>query len=311
MPCGLPLHKRAGRRGHVLERGTLLHDPPRQVLADRDLVLRVAGFPVQVDELEGVLELDVLELAERDLGEEHVAGVDCAGESGARRALRGHERMFAGFLVPEVCRDRATRLRVFPDVPSRVRLIMTRMSLMDRGWQDSRRIVPLISLLALAFFLIAGAGGALARGEATAPSVSCPFGAAELSAIVGKNLARVDLSGGTNPSGQCAFSALTKGDAISPQIYLILSPGGIGDLRESYRYYLKARSRLATHPAVKARPDLGSGAFTLVAQDDSVTTVHFLSGDQIATYVVDLTNAPHADKAAATKLIALALDRLT
>ena len=32
---------------------------------------------------DGVLELDVLELAERDLGQEHAAGGDSAGEAGA------------------------------------------------------------------------------------------------------------------------------------------------------------------------------------------------------------------------------------
>ena len=143
------------------------------------------------------------------------------------------------------------------------------------------------------------------------PGTRCPLAAGELSTIVGKKLTRVDLSGEGDPSGQCAFSAVTKGAAASPQIYLTFSPGGIGGLRDDYRYYLKVRNQLAARPEVSARPDLGPGSFTLTVQNNPITTVFFLSGDSIATYTVDLTGAPHADKPTLTKLIELLLERPT
>ena len=69
---------------------------------------------------------------------------------------------------------------------------------------------------------------------------------------------------------QCAFSAIDGGRAVTPQIYLTLDPGNAADLRDSYRYYVGARTQLATHPQAKVRPDLGPAAFTLTVADAHV-----------------------------------------
>ena len=84
---------------------------------------------------------------------------------------------------------------------------------------------------------------------------------------------------------------------MTPQIYLTLDPGNAADLRDSYRYYVGARTQLATHPQVKARPDLGPGAFTLTVPDAHVTNAFFLSGDNIATLSIDLSDCTAAGTA--------------
>ena len=158
--------------------------------------------------------------------------------------------------------------------------------------------------------------GAVAQSNATAGTVAgqtagavCPFSAAELSTIVGHKLQRVGLGGGRVAS-QCAFSAIEDGKAVAPQIYLTLDPGDAADLRDSFRYYVAARAQLATHPQPKARPDLGPAAFTLTVADASVTNAFFLSGDNIATLSLDLSDAPRPERLAVTQILALAIDRL-
>ena len=154
--------------------------------------------------------------------------------------------------------------------------------------------------------------GAVAQSSATAGTVAghtgtvlCPFSATELSGIVGHKVQRVALGGGS-VAGQCAFSAVEGGKAVAPQIYLTLDPGNAADLKDSYRYYVGARTQLATHPLVKARPDLGPGAFTLTVPDADVTNAFFLSGDNIATLSIDLTDAPRAERLAVAQILALA-----
>jgi len=158
--------------------------------------------------------------------------------------------------------------------------------------------------------------GAVAQSSATAGTVAgqpaaavCPFTAAELSTIVGHKLQRVALGGG-RITGQCAFSAVEDGKAVTPQIYLTLDPGTAADLRDSFRYYVGARTQLATHPQPKARPDLGPGAFTLTVADAHVTNAFFLSGDSIATISLDLSDAPRPERLAVADILALAIDRL-
>ena len=158
--------------------------------------------------------------------------------------------------------------------------------------------------------------GAVAQSTATAGTVAgstgaavCPFSATELSTIVGRKLQRVALGGG-RIAGQCAFSAIEGGKAVAPQIYLTLDPGNAADLRDSYRYYVGARTQHATHPQVKARPDLGPGAFTLTVADQDVTNAFFLSGDNIATLSLDLSDAPRPERLAVAEILALAVERL-
>ena len=93
---------------------------------------------------------------------------------------------------------------------------------------------------------------------------------------------------------------------MAPQIYLTLDPGNAADLKDSFRYYVGARTQLATHPQVKARPDLGPGAFTLTVPDAHVTNAFFLSGDNIATLSLDLTDSPRPERLAVAQILALA-----
>ncbi len=171
-------------------------------------------------------------------------------------------------------------------------------------------------LLGTAGVVLALALGAVAQSSATAGTVTgatgavfCPFSATELSGIVGHKLQRVGLGGG-RATGQCAFSALEGGKAVAPQIYLTLEPGNVADLRDSFRYYVGARTQLATHPQVKARPDLGPGAFTLTVPDAHVTNAFFLSGDNIATLSLDLTDAPRPERLTVAQILALAAKRM-
>jgi hypothetical protein len=144
---------------------------------------------------------------------------------------------------------------------------------------------------------------------ATRQAVPCPLSAAELSAIVGRNVQRVALGGG-KAAVQCAFSAVEQGAAVNPQIYLTRAPGNATDLRSSYRYYLGARAQLATRPQVTLRPDIGPNAFTLTSGGGRITTAFFLSDGNIASLSLDLTDAPRQDKSTAAKLLALAVKRL-
>jgi hypothetical protein len=171
-------------------------------------------------------------------------------------------------------------------------------------------------LLDTAGVALALALGAVAQSNATAGTVTgqtgaavCPFSAAELSTIVGRKLQRAALGGGRIAS-QCAFSAIEGGKAVAPQLYLTLDPGNAADLRDSYRYYVGARAQLATHPQAKARPDLGPAAFTLTVADAHVTNAFFLSGDNIATLSLDLSDAPRAERLVLAQILDLAVDRL-
>ena len=172
-------------------------------------------------------------------------------------------------------------------------------------------------LLGTAGVVLAVALGAVAQSSATAGTVAappgavfCPFSATELSGIVGHKLQRVGLGGG-RAAGQCAFSAIEGGKAVAPQIYLTLEPGNVADLKDSFRYYLGARTQLATHPQVKARPDLGPGAFTLTVPDAHVTNAFFLSGDNIATLSLDLSDAPRPERVAVAQILAVAAKRMS
>ena len=149
-----------------------------------------------------------------------------------------------------------------------------------------------------------------ARFAGPAGTVLCPFSATELSAIVDRKLQRVALGGG-RVAGQCAFSAVEAGKAVAPQIYLTLEPGNAAELQDSYRYYVAARTQLATRPQVKARPDLAPGAFTLTVPDAHVTNAFFLSGDNIATLSLDLSDAPRPERLVVAQLLALAGKRLS
>ena len=167
-------------------------------------------------------------------------------------------------------------------------------------------------LLCTAGVVLALALGAVAQSSATAATVAgstgtvfCPFSATDLSGIVGHKLQRVGL-GGARATDQCAFSALDVGKAVPPQIFLTLDPGDAADLKDSFRYYVGARTQLATQPQVKARPDLGPGAFTLTVPDAHVTNAFFLSGDNIATLSIDLTDSPRPEKLAVAQILTLA-----
>ena len=180
----------------------------------------------------------------------------------------------------------------------------------------TRRIVAFGCLAALALPVVAGAESvSLTRGAAS-PAPVCPLGASELSALVGKKVQRVDLSGRANPSGQCSFSAVgqpSTGKYVSPQVFLTVSPGGPADLRDLYLYYAKAHTKLAPPLQLASRPDLGQGAFRLTVADAPITTTVFLIGkSSIATLLVDLTGAASGkrDRATAEKILALLQDRL-
>lgn len=165
----------------------------------------------------------------------------------------------------------------------------------------------LLALVAVALPIVASGAGSDATGSA-AQAAFCPFSASELGTIVGRKLQRVALGGG-RPSAQCAFSAVEGSNAVAPQIYLTLATGNATDLRDSYRYYVNARAQLAAKPVVKARPDLGPGAFTLTVASADVTNAFFLSDDNIASLSVDLSGAPHQDKQTVAQILALAVKR--
>ncbi len=165
------------------------------------------------------------------------------------------------------------------------------------------------ALVAVALPLVASGAGTITPPAAGQPAF-CPFSASELSTIVGRKLQRVALGAG-RPASQCAFSAVENGSAVAPQIYLTLGPGNAIDLRDSYRYYVNARAQLATKPLVKARPDLGPGAFTLTVPSADVTNAFLLSGDTIATLSIDLSDAAHQDKQTLAQILALAVKRIS
>jgi hypothetical protein len=62
---------------------------------------------------------------------------------------------------------------------------------------------------------------------------------------------------------------------------------------------------------VKARPDLGAGSFTLIVPDAHVTNAFFLSGDNIATLSLDLTDAPRPERLTVAQILALAAKRMS
>ena len=156
----------------------------------------------------------------------------------------------------------------------------------------------------LALFLgsvlaVLGAGGSVASGGVeSAATVACPLTASEVTGIVGRTVQRVNLSDDDGDvTDQCAFSSVSRSTGLKrpPQVFLTVDPGGIADLRDLYSYYVGARSKLATHPRVALRPDLGTGAFTLSATTAPVTSAFFLVGKTgIATLTVDLGGAPLA-----------------
>ena len=166
--------------------------------------------------------------------------------------------------------------------------------------------------LALALGAIAGTNARAGTVAGPAGTVFCPFSATELSVIVGRKLQRSALGGG-RVAGQCAFSAVEAGKAVAPQIYLTRDPGNAADLRNSYVYYVAARSQLAGRPQVKSRPELGPGAFTLSVPDAHVTNAFFLSGDNIATLSIDLSNSSSTrpERLVVAQILALAAKRIT
>ena len=184
---------------------------------------------------------------------------------------------------------------------------------LDRMRGTSTRLSVRVAITATAAAFVVAA--ALLVGPAAAQSTSCPVSAAELSPLVGRTLARVNLGDPNgNPSGQCSFAVQGKGKLLTPQIYLTFAPGDSGDLHDLYAYYLGARSKLATRPRVVSRPDLGQGAFALAATTTPVTSAFFLIGkNQVATLSVDLTDAPTGkrDTATADKVFSLFDERLS
>ena len=186
---------------------------------------------------------------------------------------------------------------------------------------DVRRPIGLRLLASgfLAALLLAALAGAANAGgtQLGSAAVPCPVTATELSGIVGKTLQRVNLSDpARDPAAQCAFSLVSKVSSnrfVSPQVFLTVGPGGVGDLRSLYQYYVQSRSKLATRPRVTARPDLGAGAFTLTAATTPVTTAFFLVGKNVVgTLAVDLAGAAAGkrDQATAEKILALVYGRL-
>jgi hypothetical protein len=169
--------------------------------------------------------------------------------------------------------------------------------------------------LALFAVLVLAALPAAARSQTAV--TPCPLGGGELSAMLGKTVQRVNLSGaGADPMVQCSFSATGKSPArpfVSPQVFLTVAPGGVGDLRDLYGYYLRSGKKLATHPQVEPRADLGPGGFTLTASTSPVSTAYFLVGKgSIGTLLVDLTDAAAARRELSTadKVFALVYNRL-
>jgi hypothetical protein len=174
----------------------------------------------------------------------------------------------------------------------------------------TRHLLLCIAVLALGLAVGAAthSSASAATGAGSNATVFCPFTATELSTIVGRKLQRVALGRG-RVMGQCAFSAVEGGKAVAPQIYLTLDPGNAADLKDSYSYYLGARTQLAGRPAVKSRPDVGPGAFTLTVADSHVTNAFFLSGDNIATLSIDLTSTSRSERLVVAQILALAAKR--
>jgi hypothetical protein len=177
--------------------------------------------------------------------------------------------------------------------------------------QGSSRLVAIAVLAALALLVVPAAG------RAQTAAVPCPLGAGELTTVLGKQVQRVNLGDADgDPSVQCSFSATGKianHPFVSPQVFLTVEPGAVGDLRDLYAYYLKSARKLATRPQVELRPDLGPGAFTLTASNAPVSTAYFLTArGGIGTLVVDLTEAAAAkrDLSTADKIFALVRGRL-
>ena len=173
------------------------------------------------------------------------------------------------------------------------------------------------ALLGTAAVALALTLGAVMQSSASAGTVAgpvgaafCPFTATELSTIVGRKVQRVALGGG-RVFGQCAFSAVEGGEAVTPQLYLTRDPGNAADLHDSYAYYVAARSQLAGRPLVKSRPELGPGAFTLTVPDAHVTNAFFLSGDTIATLSIDLSSGTRPERLVVAQILALAAKRIT
>jgi hypothetical protein len=154
--------------------------------------------------------------------------------------------------------------------------------------------------------LVAGLWVASAGAESAA-TVVCPLTASEVSATVGRTVQRVNLSDDDGDvTDQCAFSAISRSTGLkrSPQVFLNV---------DLYAYYVGARSRLATHPRVTMRPDLGNGAFTLSATTAPVTSAFFLVGKAgVGTLTVDLGGAPLAlrDSGTADEIFMLVHGRL-
>jgi hypothetical protein len=171
-------------------------------------------------------------------------------------------------------------------------------------------------VLALAAALVLVALPAAARSQAA--SVPCPLGAVELSTLLGKQVQRVNLGDATgDPSAQCSFSASARTGSVrafvSPQVFLTIAPGDVGDLRDLYAYYVKAGPKLATRPQAEPRPELGPGAFTLTSSSSPVSTAFFLVGKAgVGTLLVDLTDASAArrDLSTADKIFTLVRNRL-
>lgn len=171
-----------------------------------------------------------------------------------------------------------------------------------------------------ALLLTALSADAIAGGLQRAGATPCPLTAAELSAILGKTVQRVNLTGpNADPAAKCAFSALGKSSSnryVSPQVYLTVEPGGAADLRELYVYYLGARTKLVGRPQVSSRPDLGPGAFTLTATTATtapVATAYFPIGKNgIGALSVDLVDAGAAkrDQETVDRILALVRSRL-
>lgn len=187
--------------------------------------------------------------------------------------------------------------------------------MLSTGLLRARGAAMLIALGCLVCLLLPLAAGATVH-PTTASALICPLGAAELSALVGKKVQRVDLAGGDNPGGQCSFSAAGKTPAdeyASPQVFLTVSPGAAADLRDLRLYYTRVGSRLEPPQRVASRPDVGPGAFTITVASAPITTTHFLIGKTIvATLVIDLSGAAPGkrDVATADKILALLQSRL-
>ncbi len=170
--------------------------------------------------------------------------------------------------------------------------------------------------MALALPLAAGARDVGSPQIVAHSGILCPFNATELSAVVGRKLQRVDLSGGNNPGGQCSFAAVSSSASAKitgPEVFLTLAAGGATDLRDLRLYYAKVRTKLQPPMLLATRPDIGPGAFTLNVSNAPVSTTNFLVGKgSIATLVVDLGGAPAGkrDEATAERILLLVRDRL-